>query len=118
MTSLAVVHEALFDQCFAQGLFVLTGERGAIDLTGLHGTDLAADHLQDVGDGHTGRDGVRVDDQVRDDAVGGERHVLLGHDQTDDSLLPVPGGELVAQLGYPLVTDPHLDQAASRSRTR
>src|SRR3546814_6309079 len=59
----------------------------------LHGRDLAPDHLEHVRDGHPRGDGVRIDDDVRADALGVERHALLVDDEPDDALPPVLGGE-------------------------
>src|SRR5881397_3159344 len=50
---------------------------------------------------------MRIDDQVRDDALRGEGHVLLRRDQADDALLAVTRRELVAELWDPEVA--HLD---------
>lgn len=50
---------------------------------------------------HAGRNGVRVDDQVRTDAFLSERHVLLTIRHTDGTLLSVPGRKLVSNLRNP-----------------
>ena len=42
---------------------------------------LALQALNQVTDGHTRRNGMRIDDDVRSDALAGERHVLLSAKQ-------------------------------------
>ena len=70
---------------------------------------LAGDRLDELSDCHPRREGVRVDYHVWHDAVLGVRHVLLGDDEPDDSLLTVARGELVADLRCPHVPDPDLE---------
>ncbi|MPN17715.1 hypothetical protein SDC9_165070 [bioreactor metagenome] len=110
----AVVHdlpsgvlETVPDQSVTYGFLPLSGEHRAVHGAALHGADPAADHLEDVGDGHTGRYAVGVDHQIWRHTVYRERHVALIHQASDDAFLPVSGTELVAQLGYPLVPDLH-----------
>ena len=100
-------------QGLAQGVLALPAEGGTVDQAALERADLTTDHLQNVGHGHTRRYGVGVDDQVWNYTVRGERHVGGGDQQSDHALLPVPGGELVAQFRYPLVPDLDLDQAGA-----
>src|SRR5437867_7105630 len=49
-----------------------------------------------------------IDDQVQDDALRREGHVLLWGDQADDAFLPVSGSELVAEFRDAEVADLHL----------
>ena len=44
---------------------------------------LALQTLDQMADCHSGRDGVRVDDDVRCDSLAGERHVLQHRTQSD-----------------------------------
>jgi hypothetical protein len=104
-TSLAVHHrfatgvcEAVSQQTSAQRIFLLTTEGSSIDVTTFHRTDFAADHLKHVSDRHSRGDRVRIDDEIRDDAVDGERHILLVDKTTDDTLLTVPASELIADF--------------------
>ena len=92
---LSGVLEPVPDESVADGVLVLTGERGTVDDAALHGSDLSGDHLEHVPDGHTGGDSVGVDDEVGCDTVGGEGHVALVDEPSDDSLLSEPGAELV-----------------------
>ena len=46
-----------------------------------------------------------VDDDIGGDSVGGEGHLGLADETSDDSLLSVPGTELVSEFGDPLVPD-------------
>ena len=59
---------------------------------------------QDMGaltNGHAGWDGVRVDDEVWNNAILGPGHVLLGVCDPNGALLPMPAGKLVTHLRYP-----------------
>ena len=51
----------------------------AVDKNSLHyfSTDLALEALNQVTNGHSGGDGVRVDDDVWRDALAREDHILL-----------------------------------------
>ena len=60
---------------------------------------LSLQTLDQVTDGHTGGDGVRVHDEVGRDPLAGERHVLLVVGDPARALLPVPAGKLVPDLG-------------------
>ncbi|KAH0356966.1 putative DNA-directed RNA polymerase II subunit RPB2, partial [Aureobasidium melanogenum] len=51
-----------------------------------------------MGNGHTRRNGVRVDDDVRNKSIGGEGHILLTVGNTDGTLLTVTRGKLVTNL--------------------
>mmetsp|Transcript_33705 Transcript_33705/g.69615 ORF Transcript_33705/g.69615 Transcript_33705/m.69615 type:complete len:230 (+) Transcript_33705:886-1575(+) len=68
---------------------------------------LAEEGLDEMADGHAGGDGVGVDDEVGADALARERHVVLPVRDSDRALLPVAGGELVADLWN--AHRPHLD---------
>src|SRR5207249_9932352 len=83
---LPVRPEAVFLEGLPHGVLPLTGERRAIDEPSLEATDFPADLLEDVGHGHPRRNRMGIDDQVRDDALRGEGHVLLWSDQADDAL--------------------------------
>ena len=97
--------ETVGDEAATEIILGLSREHGAAHDPPFHGADLATQHLQHVGDGHPGRDGVGVDEDVRGHAVCGEGHHLAGHQQAHYALLPVTGGELVADLGYAQVAD-------------
>ena len=51
--------------------------------------------------GHAGGDGMRVDDEVRHNAILRPRHVLLVVGYANGALLPMSAGKLVADLRYP-----------------
>ena len=59
---------------------------------------------------HTTRHAERVEHDVDGRAVRQERHVFLGHDAGDDSLVSVSTGHLVANRDLPLLCQVHLDQ--------
>ena len=86
------------------------GEGRGVALLAHQRRNLAHQALHQVPDGHAAGDGVRVDDDVRRDALARERHVLLRVGDADGALLPVPGRELVAHLRDP--DGPHLCTAA------
>ena len=73
-------------------------ERGGVADLALVGSELALEALDQVTDGHTGGDGVRVDDDVGGDPLAAEDHVLLSVLDAAGSFLSVPGGELVTDL--------------------
>lgn len=52
---------------------------------------------------------MRVDDEIRDNAILCPRHVFLGVGDANGALLPMPTGKLVSHLGYP--DRPHLHTA-------
>ena len=58
---------------------------------------------------------MRVHNQVRNDALGCERHILHGCYQSDDPFLTVPGCELVPKLRNPEVPDLNLRQLGDKS---
>ena len=109
----ASVLEAEAGKFTAQILLLLAREGTTIDEAASHGAQLAAHHLQYVGDSHAARNRVWVDDKIWDDTGGGEGHPLRRHHVADDSLLPVPAGELVAQLRDALVA--HADTCDARA---
>jgi hypothetical protein len=63
--------------------------------------------LEDLPDVHAARDAERVEHDVDRPAVLEERHVLLGHDLRDHTLVPVTAGELVALRDLALLGDVH-----------
>ena len=63
-------------------------------------THLSLQALDQVADGHTRGDGVRVHDEVGGDPLAGERHVLLVVGDPTRTLLAVPTGKLVPDLRY------------------
>lgn len=60
---------------------------------------------------HTRRDGMRVDDQVWNNALSSERQIFLSVKHTDSTLLAVSAGKLVPDLWNAL--RPHLDLGES-----
>ena len=76
------------DLCERRGISLLSNQR----------CHLAHEALHQVSDGHPTGDGVRVDDDVRGDALAREGHVLLGVRDPDGALLSMPGCKLVAHL--------------------
>ena len=75
----------------------------------LEGPGLAGNELEQLTDRHPRGEAVRVHDDVRAQALIGERHVLLVDDEPADPLLAVPAAELVAELRGPGAPDPRLD---------
>ncbi|GIX64653.1 uncharacterized protein BcabD6B2_40880 [Babesia caballi] len=77
------------------------GEGRRVALHAAAGADLPHEALDQVADGHAAGHGVGVHDDVRVDALAGEGHVLRPVGHPDGALLPVPAGELVADLRHP-----------------
>eukprot|EP01139_Manchomonas_bermudensis_P002636 Amastigsp_a5308_12.p3 type:complete len:160 gc:universal Amastigsp_a5308_12:1865-1386(-) len=73
-------------------------ERSGVALTSCHCGDFAEEALDELGDGHARRDGVRVHDDVGDDAFAGEGQVFLAVRDAAGALLPVARRELVADV--------------------
>merc|ERR1719150_2317633 len=69
--------------------------------------NLALQTLNQVTNGHSGGDGVGVDDDVGGDSFAGEQHVLLSVLDTAGSFLSVSTGKLVSDLWDP--DRPHSD---------
>jgi hypothetical protein len=74
-------------------------ERRSVLRETVHRSGFGSDRLDEHTDGHTGGEGVRVDDDVRLHARLGEGHVDGGVLLRADSLLSVTGGELVTDDG-------------------
>jgi hypothetical protein len=72
--------------------------------------------LEDLADVHPARHAERVEDDVDGGAVGQVRHVLLGHDLRDHTLVPVAAGELVALGDLALGRDVDADQVVDAGR--
>ena len=72
--------------------------------------------LEDLADVHPARHAERVEDHVDRGAVGEVRHVLLGHDLRDHTLVPVAAGELVALGDLALGRDVDADQVVDAGR--
>lgn len=85
------------------------GEGCGIALHALEGGHLGKQALDQMGDGHTRRNGVRVDDDVGCDALGGERHVLLAVGHSNSSFLTVTGSKFIADLRNLGGSDPDFD---------
>ena len=66
--------------------------------------------LEDLTHVHAAGDAQRIEHDVHRGAVGEERHVLLGHDPGDDTLVAVTAGHLVADRDLSLFTQVHLHQ--------
>mmetsp|Transcript_27537 Transcript_27537/g.79232 ORF Transcript_27537/g.79232 Transcript_27537/m.79232 type:complete len:209 (+) Transcript_27537:609-1235(+) len=77
------------------------GEWRSVTLHAAHTAHLAQQTLNQMTDGHSGGDGVRVHDDVRTDAVAREGHVLLVEGDADGALLPVARRKFVADLRNP-----------------
>jgi len=58
-----------------------------VDVLAVEGTTLAGERLDEHADGHSGRKGVRIDDDVWRDATLGERHVFLRPDDAHHTFL-------------------------------
>ena len=59
--------------------------------------------LEDLTDVHSARHAERIEHDVDRATVGEERHVLLGHDARDDTLVAVASGHLVAHRDLALL---------------
>ena len=66
--------------------------------------------LEDLPDVHSARHAERVEHDVHRTAVGQERHVLLGHDAGNDTLVAVAAGHLVADRDLALLGQVDLHQ--------
>ena len=101
----AVVHDleaprlvAVLAQQARHGINRDIGKRRRVALHALERGDLAQQTLDQMRNRHARRDGVRVDDNVRCDALGRKRHVLVAVRQTNGTLLTMARGKLVANL--------------------
>ncbi|KAH3659291.1 hypothetical protein OGATHE_006175 [Ogataea polymorpha] len=65
-----------------------------------HRRHLGQQTLDQVGDCHTGRNGMRVDDQVWNNALCRERHVFMSIRDTYGTLLTMSRGKLVSNLRH------------------
>ena len=88
-------------------------ERRGITFTSLEDDDLAEQTLNQLSDGHSRRNSVRIDDNVGNNSLGGEGHVFLAIGHTDGTLLTVPRGELVTNLWNTDVANPYLGETVS-----
>ena len=70
-------------------------ERCGILCQAVHRTSFASHALDEHADGHSAREGMRINDNVRLDSTLAEGHVDGGPHLRADSFLPVSGGELV-----------------------
>ena len=59
---------------------------------------LAQQALDQVPDGHPGRDGVRIDDEVGSDALRSERHVFLAIRDPNSTLLTMTRSKFITDL--------------------
>ncbi len=91
--------------------------RGVYQLT-RGGSHFSSHALQQLRHRHAGRQGVRVHDYVRHDALLGKRHVLMSKQHAHDALLAVARSELIAELRDPQLPQPHLDQLVAFRRLR
>ena len=66
--------------------------------------------LENLSDVHSARHAERVEHDVHRTAVGEERHVLLGHDAGNDTLVAVASGHLVADRDLALLGQIDLHQ--------
>jgi hypothetical protein len=73
-------------------------------------------HLEDLADVHPAGHAERVEHHLDRRAVGEERHVLLGQDPRDDTLVAVAAGHLVAHLKLALDGDVDLDHLDDAGR--
>mmetsp|Transcript_38401 Transcript_38401/g.115055 ORF Transcript_38401/g.115055 Transcript_38401/m.115055 type:complete len:461 (-) Transcript_38401:2045-3427(-) len=85
-------------------------EGGGVALAPLEYDDLAEETFDQLSDGHSGGDGVRIHDDVGDDPLGREGHVFLSVGHTDRSLLSVPRCKFVPDLGDANVPNPNLGE--------
>jgi len=65
-------------------------ERGSITFASLKHSHLSQDTFNQLCDGHSGWDGVGVDNDVRDDALACEWHVFLAVAHSNGTFLPMP----------------------------
>ena len=66
-----------------------------------------------MGNRHTGRNTVRIDDDVRNNARRGLRHILRFQNHADCSLLSVARAELIADGGNPFGADTEFHETES-----
>ena len=85
-------------------------KRSPIPLRTSQRRDLPRQALHQLPDGHPRGDGVRVNDNIRRDALLGKRHVLLPVGHSNRPLLPVARGELIADLRDADVADADFDE--------
>ena len=107
----AVVREPEFFERPPKIHLTFAAECSSVDPAPLEGTDLAAQHLEHMPDGHTARHCMGIDDQVRGHARLRKRHILRRLNEPDNTFLAMSGCELIAHLWYPEVTGPDLHEA-------
>lgn len=88
----------LFGDCLHGVLGLNILEWCGITLFALESCNLRREALDQVADGHPGRDGVGIDDQVRDDSFLSEWHVLLRVSHANCTFLAVARGKLVSDV--------------------
>ena len=102
---------ALVVQLVGDVLHRHVAERRAVALARLQRRDLAEQTLDELSDGHTRGNGVRVHDDIRNDAVLREGHVFLPVRHSDRSLLSVSRAQFVADLRDAYRAHLHLHEA-------
>ena len=75
---------------------------------------LSEEGLQKLGHRHTRGDGVAVHYHVWDETRRRARHVVATNHHADCALLPVAVGELVTQLGHPVLNSANLHKREAR----
>ena len=90
-------------------------ERRRISHVPAEGPRFAFDRFHELSDRHPRRDRMRVHDERRDDAAGGEGHVLLAIVHSDGALLPVPRADFVADRRNPILPESDLGKRVAIS---
>ena len=93
-------------------------ERGAVAESALQHARLAHQRLHQLANRHACGERVRVNDEVRANAVVRERHVLFGYNQPHRPFLPGARAELVANARDALFANAHLGQPLARRFVR
>ena len=91
-------------------LFVCTLEHGRLGVEAEHLRGPPEVGLEDLSDVHSAWHAERIEDDVDRTSVGKERHVLLGNDARDDTLVAVAAGHLVAHRNLALLGEIHLHE--------
>mmetsp|Transcript_9533 Transcript_9533/g.28432 ORF Transcript_9533/g.28432 Transcript_9533/m.28432 type:complete len:545 (-) Transcript_9533:2521-4155(-) len=86
-------------------------EGSCIPFASLEDNYLPQQTLDELGDGHTRRNGVWVDNNVGNHALNGEGHVFLAIGHTDCTLLTVAGRKFIPDLWNTDVADSDLGEA-------
>mmetsp|Transcript_10927 Transcript_10927/g.19942 ORF Transcript_10927/g.19942 Transcript_10927/m.19942 type:complete len:225 (-) Transcript_10927:2758-3432(-) len=95
-------------QTFTNVIHLDIGEWSGISLAALEHGNLSKNTFNQLCNGHSRRNGMRVDNDIRHNTLARERHILLTVTHSNRTLLTMPRCKLVSHLGNTDVTDANL----------